>query len=75
MSDRKMLTAETWAEVQKNGLIRVSMWIGDVLGDGAHMTGYLTERGARKLAKQITEALDNRPRVVSAADLGIEDAA
>ena len=26
-------------------------------------------------AGQITEALDNRPRVVSAADLGIEDAA
>lgn len=74
MSDRKMLTAKTWVEAQKNGLIRVSLWLGEGMEEGTNMSACLTERGARDLIRKVTTALESLPRVASAADLGITEA-
>lgn len=74
MSNRTLLTARPWVEVEDNGLLRVTFSVGDVY-EGAYMQAYLTERAALDLIQRITKALDSRPRVASAADLGIGEAA
>jgi hypothetical protein len=51
-------------------LIRVHMWT-EPFHQGLNTTAHLSVSEAERLISRVREAIDKRPRVASAADLGI----
>lgn len=61
-----MKTAQAYASAKKEG-IRVSLWSDDL-----HSTAIISVREAEELIRHLRKAIDEMPRVASAADLGME---